>query len=103
MLVQGAVLLTVIVIYSVYLWYKRPHNAPPGPRGFPILGNLPYLQENAHKVLAKWSKTYGPLMLVRMGREEWLVINDFDTLQKVCSENGSVPLHRRTVVGCHAL
>ncbi|CAK8684918.1 unnamed protein product [Clavelina lepadiformis] len=82
MLVQGAVLLTVIVIYSVYLWYKRPHNAPPGPRGFPILGNLPYLQENAHKVLAKWSKTYGPLMLVRMGREEWLVINDFDTLQK---------------------
>ncbi|KAM0937867.1 putative flavonoid 3'-monooxygenase [Dioscorea sansibarensis] len=40
---------------------------PPGPRGWPIIGNLSQLGSKPHQTLHNLSKTYGPLFRLRFG------------------------------------
>uniref|UniRef100_A0A7N2R9P1 Cytochrome P450 76AD1-like protein n=1 Tax=Quercus lobata TaxID=97700 RepID=A0A7N2R9P1_QUELO len=40
---------------------------PPGPRPFPIIGNILELGNKPHQEVAKLSKTYGPLMTLKLG------------------------------------
>ncbi|MQL73332.1 hypothetical protein Taro_005673 [Colocasia esculenta] len=46
---------------------------PPGPKGWPILGNLPQLGAKPHQTLAALSRTYGPLLKLRLGRVDVVV------------------------------
>ncbi|XP_047330749.1 flavonoid 3'-monooxygenase-like [Impatiens glandulifera] len=41
---------------------------PPGPRPWPVIGNLPHLGPMPHHSLAAMAKTYGPLMHLRLGQ-----------------------------------
>ncbi|KAJ4827221.1 hypothetical protein Tsubulata_034562 [Turnera subulata] len=45
---------------------KRPP-LPPGPKSWPILGNLPQVGKLPHISLTKFSQIYGPLISVRLG------------------------------------
>ncbi|KAJ8643832.1 hypothetical protein MRB53_005580 [Persea americana] len=40
---------------------------PPGPKPWPIVGNLPHLGPKPHHTLATLSRTYGPLLYLRLG------------------------------------
>ncbi|KAL7139328.1 hypothetical protein ABFS83_09G043400 [Erythranthe nasuta] len=40
---------------------------PPGPRPWPILGNLPHLGPKPHQSMAALARVYGPLMHLKMG------------------------------------
>ncbi|MQM20217.1 hypothetical protein Taro_053236 [Colocasia esculenta] len=40
---------------------------PPGPRGWPVLGNLPHLGPKPHQTLSAMARTYGPLFHLRLG------------------------------------
>nr|UUY86285.1 flavonoid-3'-hydroxylase [Aglaonema commutatum] len=46
---------------------------PPGPKGWPILGNLPQLGAKPHQTLAALSHAYGPLLHLRFGRVDVVV------------------------------
>ncbi|KAF7850600.1 hypothetical protein BT93_L5204 [Corymbia citriodora subsp. variegata] len=48
---------------------------PPGPRGYPILGNLPLLGKNPHHDLHKFAQKYGPLMHLRLGFVHAIVVS----------------------------
>ncbi|XP_076825448.1 cytochrome P450 2J6-like [Clavelina lepadiformis] len=63
-------------------WYQRPRNFPPGPRGIPIFGMLPFMGKYGERKLAKWSKTYGPVMSLRMGRNDVVFLNDFNSIHE---------------------
>nr|AHL83556.1 flavonoid-3'-hydroxylase [Iris x hollandica] len=55
---------------------KSSHAAarlPPGPRGWPVLGNLPQLGTKPHQTLAAMSKLYGPLFRLRFGSVDVVV------------------------------
>lgn len=62
--IAGFMLLTVA---AASLWIRQ-HNAsrnrrePPGPRGIPFLGQLPFAGKNLFNVKCmEWAKTYGPV------------------------------------------
>ena len=75
------VLFGVLLIY--YRWYRRPNNFPPGPRGIPILGAVPWLSKNPAKTFAAWSNKYGSILSVRMGSEDWIILNDYESIHEV--------------------
>ncbi|KAI9552865.1 hypothetical protein GHT06_020749 [Daphnia sinensis] len=57
-----AVSLAVLVLLIIKA-SQRPRNFPPGPRGVPILGYLPFLSngEPVYRTMKKLAKTYGPV------------------------------------------
>uniref|UniRef100_H2Z9F5 Cytochrome P450 2U1 n=1 Tax=Ciona savignyi TaxID=51511 RepID=H2Z9F5_CIOSA len=68
---------------------RRPKNFPPGPSRYPILGVLPFLGNYPERKMRKWSKQYGPVMSVRMGRQDWVVLGDYETIQQGLVKHGN--------------
>lgn len=55
--------LCVFILFFIYTFSSKPKfNVPPGPRGLPILGNLPFLGSNPHQKLSKLGKKYGGIL-----------------------------------------
>uniref|UniRef100_H2Z8V6 Uncharacterized protein n=1 Tax=Ciona savignyi TaxID=51511 RepID=H2Z8V6_CIOSA len=77
------------VFLAFFYWYRRPKNFPPGPRGVPFLGVLPFLWQSPASKMRTWSKKYGPVMSVRMGRQDWVVLGDYETIQQGLVKQGN--------------
>ena len=71
-----------VVLYFIY-WYRRPRRCPPGPRGIPILGYIPFLGNWPEKTLFKLSQKYGKILTVRMGAEDVIFLNDYESIHAV--------------------
>ncbi|KAI4356839.1 hypothetical protein L6164_000826 [Bauhinia variegata] len=56
---------------------------PPGPRPFPIIGNILVLGSNPHQSLAKLSKTFGPIMSLKLGSRTTIIISSLDMAKEV--------------------
>ncbi|XP_039248907.2 cytochrome P450 2J6-like [Styela clava] len=85
--------LSFVIIYcTVFLvlfwWYRRPKRAPPGPRGIPIFGAIPLMTMRPDKKFCEWSKMYGPVMSVRVGRSDWVVLSNFDVITDALVKQG---------------
>ncbi|CAK8679297.1 unnamed protein product [Clavelina lepadiformis] len=71
-----------VTMTLLYDWYKRPQNFPPGPRGFPLLGKILSVGKYPERRFAKWSKIYGAIMSVRLGRQDWIILNDLKSIKQ---------------------
>ncbi|CAK8694869.1 unnamed protein product [Clavelina lepadiformis] len=75
----------IALIASVLLltyWYRRPPNSPPGPRGIPLFGVYPFVGKYMERKLAKWKKVYGPVISVRLGIRDMVVLNDLNSINQ---------------------
>ena len=74
-----------IFFIALYLikWYRRPSKFPPGPRGVPFVGYLPFIGKYPEQTLYKLSKKYGPLIGIRLGSNDLVFLNDLETINKV--------------------
>ncbi|XP_076820807.1 cytochrome P450 2B1-like [Clavelina lepadiformis] len=78
-----------LAIVSFYQWWKKPHpNFPPGPRGVPILGVLPWLGGNPQKVFFDWGQKYGPVLSVRMAGVDTVFLNTYDAINAAFVKQG---------------
>lgn len=69
---------------SLYCWYRRPINFPPGPVGVPGLGVVPFLDKMAARSFTVWGKKYKKgVMSVRLGGNDLVIINRADVIKKV--------------------
>ena len=81
--INSALIALVVVLLSWYYWYRRPRDFPPGPRGIPILGAAPFAGAYVFKSLMKWSEKYGAVFSARMGTDDWVILNDYDSIYQV--------------------
>ncbi|NXW04433.1 CP1A5 protein, partial [Fregetta grallaria] len=89
------VLLTAAVFCLVFLLIQslRHHvpkglKSPPGPRGYPILGNMLELRKDTHLALTRLSQKYGDVMEVRIGTRPVLVLSGLDTIRQALVKQG---------------
>ena len=72
------------VFYVFYHYYRiKRLKFPPGPLAVPCLGVLPFLGQHPEKIFAKWSKKYGPIMSVKLGMNDVVILNDYNTIYQV--------------------
>ncbi|XP_066290199.1 cytochrome P450 2U1-like [Branchiostoma lanceolatum] len=66
-----------------YLYLQRPKNLPPGPWGWPLLGNIPMLAKCAFvpATFTELSKQYGDVMTVWIGRDVNIVVSGYKTIR----------------------
>ncbi|KAH9323606.1 hypothetical protein KI387_018245 [Taxus chinensis] len=76
-----SVLLTTIFVYvlfAILLLWRRKRNCvplPPGPPGWPIIGNLFQLGRKPNESLFALSKRYGPLMTLSLGMKTTVIVS----------------------------
>ncbi|XP_012855807.1 PREDICTED: ferruginol synthase-like [Erythranthe guttata] len=74
--------------YLVFTRRDPSHrNLPPGPKPFPIVGNIFQIGQNPHKSLAKLSKTYGPLMSLKLGSIYTIVVSSPEIAKEILQKH----------------
>nr|QQL94709.1 cytochrome P450 2j2-like protein [Lateolabrax maculatus] len=88
--VKRLLLFTVVFILTAdYIKNRRPVNFPPGPVGFPIVGNIFTLDHNrAHECLTQLAGKYGHVYSLRMGQKWLVVLNGFEVLKEALVNQG---------------
>lgn len=85
---------TLVVGHILYTAVKRPKINLPGPRGWPYVGNLFQLGEDAAQTYYKWSKRYGPVYKVQLGEREVIIINSAQASKELLTDLGSIYISR---------
>ncbi|KAF5480778.1 hypothetical protein F2P56_001494, partial [Juglans regia] len=72
-----SLILLAYLLQEYWVWKSRNKNRklPPGPRGFPILGNLHMLGEFPHQDLHRLAKKHGPIMYLQLGLVPVIVVS----------------------------
>jgi typhasterol/6-deoxotyphasterol 2alpha-hydroxylase len=83
----GAVLATALLLVTVLRRRRsaatRKYNLPPGPRPWPVIGNLHLIGSLPHRCLHALSARHGPLMSLRFGSVPVVVASSVDAARFV--------------------
>uniref|UniRef100_A0A0E0M1R4 Flavonoid 3'-monooxygenase n=1 Tax=Oryza punctata TaxID=4537 RepID=A0A0E0M1R4_ORYPU len=63
----GVVLATVLLLKVVLGRSRRVYNLPPGPKPWPVIGNLNLVGTLPHRSIHELSRRYGPIMSLKFG------------------------------------
>uniref|UniRef100_A0A5B6ZBJ4 Flavonoid 3'-monooxygenase n=1 Tax=Davidia involucrata TaxID=16924 RepID=A0A5B6ZBJ4_DAVIN len=74
MVTMALILYSIVIGFILYcllnlrtLRNRHPLPLPPGPKPWPVIGNLPHLGPMPHHSIAAMARNYGPLMHLRLG------------------------------------
>ncbi|CAM6018950.1 unnamed protein product [Sphagnum balticum] len=79
----------IIFLLILLMWLQlsktKALKLPPGPRPWPILGNIPHLMGSLrpHRRLMELSKKYGPIMFLRLGSVPTVVTNSPEIVREI--------------------
>ena len=82
LLLISFVLATIKVLISNFT-SKSSRKLPPGPRSFPIIGNILQLRSQPHQILAKPSKIHGPIITLKLGKITTIVVSSPEIAKEV--------------------
>lgn len=69
------ILCTTWFAWSLLEKSKSQKPLPPGPRGLPLVGILPFLDPDLHSYFAALAKSYGPIISLKLGGKIGIVIS----------------------------
>ncbi|KAG6917741.1 hypothetical protein DXG01_001279 [Tephrocybe rancida] len=74
-----------------YWPWQRKRGLPPGPKGWPIVGNLFDMpKETMWHTFAEWGKTYGDISSVTVFGQPIIVLNSVKVAQEMLTEKGAI-------------
>ncbi|NXS71844.1 CP1A5 protein, partial [Pandion haliaetus] len=87
-LVTAVFCLVFLLMQSLRQHVPKGLKSPPGPRGYPILGNVLELRKDTHLALTRLSQKYGDVMEVRIGTRPVLVLSGLETIRQALVKQG---------------
>ncbi|VVA39462.1 PREDICTED: flavonoid [Prunus dulcis] len=104
--VDEAKFVTPLALLFTLFWYlliwkksrKSTTPLPPGPRGLPLLGYLPFLGTDLHHDLTNLAKTYGPLYKLKLGTKLYFVISSPTLVKQVLHDHETIFSNRDATV-----
>ncbi|NXG80736.1 CP1A5 protein, partial [Baryphthengus martii] len=88
LIVAAVFCLVFLLIQSLQQRVPKGLKRPPGPRGYPILGNVLELRKDTHLALTRLSQKYGDVMEVRIGTRPVVVLSGLDTIKQALVKQG---------------
>lgn len=79
-------LISLIISCWAWLFIKNRAGRPPGPRGLPLLGYLPFLDAELHSHLADLARAYGPILQLRLGSKVGIVVTSPSLAREVLKD-----------------
>ncbi|KAL7182849.1 hypothetical protein ACSBR1_041508 [Camellia fascicularis] len=71
---------------------------PPGPRGVPILGSIPFFGTNRHKSFSELAHRYGPIYKLWLGKKLCVVITSPSLAKQVVCDQDTVLSNREAPI-----
>ncbi|CAM8997733.1 unnamed protein product [Rhodiola kirilowii] len=88
-------LILIIRIRSILSSRKKMEAPlPPGPRGVPLLGSLPFLDPELHSYFAELGRQYGPILKLQLGMKLAIVISSPATAREVLKDHDIIFANR---------
>ncbi|XP_066275396.1 uncharacterized protein [Branchiostoma lanceolatum] len=87
------ILLVALALLVVYLYVENVRlrrKYPPGPRAWPIVGNLRDLARGQHRVFAEWRLKYGDIFTVWIGPRPAVVLNGQNAVKEALQKHGDI-------------
>ncbi|XP_021856512.2 cytochrome P450 76AD1-like [Spinacia oleracea] len=93
-----ALLLLLPLVFTILFLTKlfTKSKLPPGPKPWPIIGNIHMLGDKPHQAVAELSKTYGPIMSLKLGSNTTIVISSPEVAKEMFL-NHDMTVSSRTV------
>ncbi|KAG6430388.1 hypothetical protein SASPL_108453 [Salvia splendens] len=82
-----AIPILTVIWYSWLLSRKRKHPLPPGPRGLPLVGSLPFLEPELHSHFAHLAAYNGPIFSLKLGGTLSVVITSPAAAREVLKQH----------------
>ncbi|CAN7013076.1 unnamed protein product [Brassica oleracea var. botrytis] len=83
-------LLSFILLAAAVRSQRRSNALPPGPPGWPIIGNIFQIGKAPHRSLANLSRIYGPVMSLRFGSLTTVIISSPEAAREVLKTHDQV-------------
>jgi len=74
--------LITLLIVKIVKYIQFQNRLPPGPRGVPFLGMLPFIKKEFHLTLFDFKEQYGKIFHMYMGQTPIVVISDHNMIKK---------------------
>ncbi|XP_013910026.1 PREDICTED: cytochrome P450 1A5-like [Thamnophis sirtalis] len=80
--------LLFLVLQTFRKQAPQGHQRIPGPRGYPLIGNMLDVGTNVHLSLSQMSKIYGDVMMIHIGTTPILVLSGLETIKEALVRHG---------------
>lgn len=95
---QTVITLSVVMLAIFWCLKKRLPKLPPGPRGLPIVGYLPFLGTDLHRSFTQLASVYGPIYKLWLGRKLCVVISSTRLIKEVVRDHDLIFANRDPTV-----
>jgi Cytochrome P450 len=84
--------IVAITIYVQFFYDSRRRHLPPGPRGWPIVGNSFQIsfEKDPAPQLAKWTKEFGEMFYLSIGGSDFVFLNSPRVVKDLFEKKGTV-------------
>ncbi|THU96032.1 cytochrome P450 [Dendrothele bispora CBS 962.96] len=92
----------ILLFHLVHLYKTR--NAPPGPPGLPIIGNLHQLNTSSWLLFASWRQKYGDIIHLSLGPQPVIILNTHKVAYELLDKRSAIYSDRpRLIVATETL